>query len=332
MGTSKGRLVLVACGAIPVAVVLLLRGGRNPSTSATSPAVSYQNAVAMIASRQASDIRIAIPEARSILLTHGAPTRRAFVLLHGLTDSPLQFAPLAQQLFVDGSNVFVPRFPRHGLPGGTARELETLTSAELRGFADSVVISALGLGDSVIVMGLSMGGATAAWIAQERSVTRAVLIAPALEAGRIPSLLDRPIVGLADRLPEVTWHARPDSGHPDRELGLSTRAVAAVLEVGGWVLRDAAHSAPATRQMVFLVNANDRTVRESAEEELAREWARHGAAAAVYELPDSLRLPHNVVAAPPDPVLAGEMRELLRELSYGERPSMLVRAIPVSAR
>jgi hypothetical protein len=84
--------------------------------------------------------------------------------------------------------------------------------------------------------------------------------------------------------------------------------------------------------MVFLVNANDRTVRESAEEKLAREWVRHGAAVAVYEIPDSLRLPHNVVAPPPNQVLAAEMRELLRELSYGERPSMVVRAVPVAAR
>jgi carboxylesterase len=328
----RRRSALIVIGAVVVALVVWSREFRNRSSPVMSPPRSYQDAVAMIASRQASDTRIAVPQARSILLTHGATTPRAFVLLHGLTDSPLQFAPLAQRLYADGNNVFVPRFPRHGLPGGTARELETLTSAELRDFADSVVTSAVGLGDSVVVVGLSMGGATAAWIAQEYKVARAVLIAPALEPGRIPSLLDRPIIGLADHLPEVTRHARTDSGHPDRELGLSTRAVAAVLDVGGWVVRDAAHSSPKTRQMVFLVNANDRTVRESAEEKLAREWARHGAAAAVYELPDSLRLPHNVVAPPPNQTLAAQMRELLRELSYGERPSILVRAVPVPGR
>ena len=84
--------------------------------------------------------------------------------------------------------------------------------------------------------------------------------------------------------------------------------------------------------MVFLVNANDRTVRESAEEALAREWARHGASVSVFELPDSLRLPHNVVDPPEGRALGAKMRELLRELSYGERPSMLVRALPVLPR
>jgi esterase/lipase len=283
----------------------------------------------MIAARQASDAQVAVPGARSILLTEGARTPRAFVLLHGLTDSPLQFAALAQRLYADGSNVFVPRFPRHGLRGGDARALAALDASQLRDFADSVVSAAAGLGDSVVVLGLSMGATVAAWIAQQRVVGRAVLIAPALEPGRIPAILDRPIVGLADRLPNLTFRSRPDSTRPDRELGFSTHAVAEILELGGWVLGHAARSSPRTQNMIFLLNANDRTVRESAEEALAREWLRHGAAVSVFELADSLRLPHNVVDPPHGRVLGTEMHELLRELAYGERPSMLVRALKV---
>ena len=101
--------------------------------------------------------------ARSILLTRGAPTGRVIVLLHGLTDSPLQFAPLAKRLYADGNNVFVPRMPHHGLRAGGVGALAALSSSGLRNFADSIVYSAAGLGDSVIVVGLSLGGTVAAW-------------------------------------------------------------------------------------------------------------------------------------------------------------------------
>jgi esterase/lipase len=303
----------------------------DPDTAAAAPSTSfpYDSAVAMIARRQAGDDSVAVPGARSILLTRGAPTARAIVLLHGLTDSPRQFEALAYRLYADGNNVFVPRFPRHGLRGGDVRSLATLTASELRGFADSVVSDAVGLGDSVVVAGLSLGGTVAAWIGQERAVWRAVLIAPALEPGHIPSILDRPIVGLADRLPDLAWRGPRDAARPDREPGTSTRAIAEILELGRSVLREAGRAAPRTRRLVLLVNANDRTVRESAAEALARDWAQRGATVSVFELPDSLRLPHNIIDPRSGRALGDVVLELLRELAYGEHPPALVRPLPV---
>jgi esterase/lipase len=309
------------------ALALLLAAPRGvPAQSASS----YDRAIAMIARRQAGDDSIAVPGARSILLTRGAPTVRAIVLLHGLTDSPRQFEALAYHLYADGNNVFVPRFPQHGLRGGDAGALAALTASQLRAFADSVLSAAGGLGDSVVVLGLSMGGTVAAWIAQQRGVWRAVLVAPALEPGHIPSILDRPIVGLADRLPNVTRRSPPDVARPDREPGFSTRAAAEILELGNSVLRDATRTAPRTSRLAVLVNANDRTVNESAAEALARSWARDGAASvSVFELPDSLRLPHNIVDPSHGRAMGEAVLALLRELTYGERPSPLVRPIPV---
>lgn len=315
--------------AIAAVLPILYHRLRDTSPVALATTSSYAAAVAAIAMRQANDDRVAVPGARSILLARGARTPHAFVLLHGFTDSPLQFAALAQRLHADGDNVFVPRFPRHGLRGADARALAALDASWLRDFGDSVLSAAAGLGDSVVVMGLSMGGTVTAWLAQQRVISRAVLIAAALEPGRIPALLDRPIIGLADRLPNVTRRSSPDTARPDRELGFSTHAVAGILQLGEWVLRRAASTAPRTHQMTLLVNANDRTVRESAEERLAGEWARHGAAVSVFELPDSLRLPHNVVDPSHARVRGIVMLELLRELATGERPSTVVRAVPV---
>jgi esterase/lipase len=322
----RDRLPL-AMGPMKVAQVALLLWA-VPAAGAQGGA-SYDSAIAMISQRQEADDRVAVPEARSILLTRGQPTRRVFVLLHGLTDSPQQFAPLAERLYEGGENVFVPRLPRHGLRGGTARSLAALTREDLRGFADSIAGSAVGLGDSVVVVGLSLGGTIAAWMAQWHPLCRAVLIAPALEPGRIPAVLDRPLVGLLDRLPNVTRRSAPDTARPDLEPGFSTRAAAEIFEFGRTVLHVAARVASPTRSAVVLVNADDRTVRLSAAEALARDWARLGATISVFELPGSLRLPHNIVDPARGPGLDEAVLELLRQLAYGEPPSSLVNAVPL---
>ena len=290
---------------------------------------AYSRSVAAIARRQAVDDSIADPGARSILLTAGAPTARAILLLHGLTDSPRQFEAFAYLLHADGNTVYVPRLPQHGLRGNNARALGALTAAQLRGVADSVVNEASGLGDSVIVVGLSMGGTVGAWIAQTRDVARVVLIAPAIEPGRVPSLLDRPLIGLADHLPAITRRSAPDSGRPDREPGFNSRAVAEIFELGSSLLGRAARDAPRAHHVALLVNASDRTVKESAAEDLARQWLQHGSDVSVFELPDTLRLPHNII----DPIVGRSggdaVLALLRELAYGAKPSALVRRLPL---
>ena len=317
-------VVLLAAGVLWMVVTFALAVDA-PDVATEPEASSYADAVAMIARRQAADDSVAVRGARTILLTRGAPTARAIVLLHGLTDSPRQFEPLAYRLHADGNNVFVPRFAHHGLRGGDAGSLAALSASGLRAFADSVVSEARGLGDSVLIVGLSLGGTVAAWIGQHREVWRAVAIAPALQPGRLPAMLDRAVVGLVDRLPNVTRRSPRDTARPDREPGFSTRAIAELFELGGAVMRHAAHEAPRTQRFVVLVNANDRTVRESAAEELAREWARHGAAVSVFELPDSLHLPHNVVDPTRGRVIGPAMLDLLRDLTYGQQPSALVR-------
>lgn len=311
----------------PVYVACLIGLAARPGL-AQQPDSDYVNAVAAIARRQAIDDRVAAPGARSLLLTNGARTPRVVVLLHGLTDSPLQFQPLAELLHADGSNVYVPRLPDHGLRGGSVRTLSALTADELRGVADSVVREASGLGDSVIVVGLSMGATVGAWIAQHRIVTRVVLIAPAIEPGRVPRLLDRPLIGLADHLPSIVRPSLADTTRPDREAGFDSHAVAQVLGLGRAVQFDAEREAPLTLQITVLVNAADRTVRESAAEALAHAWAAHGVMVSVFELPDSLRLKHNIVDPIEGRTLVARVLAVVRELAYGDAPDNLVRRLP----
>ena len=299
---------------------------RSPGTPARARKAhaGYARSVAAIARRQVVDDSLAVPGARSILLTEGTRTPRAIVLLHGLTDSPRQFEALAYLLHADGNNVYVPRLPRHALRGGNVHALSMLTEEELRAAADSSVDEAGALGDSLMVVGLSMGATMGAWIAEERQVTRVVLIAPAIEPGVIPSLLDRPLIGLADHLPSITRQWSTDTARPDREAGFNSRAAAAIFELGRSVLNEAESAAPRTRDIIVLVNGSDRTVKESATEALARDWSKRGARVSMYELPDSLRLQHNIFDPIQGRVGGSAVLALLRELTYGRAPTALV--------
>lgn len=261
-----------------------------------SPLRDYAAGVARVNALQMREDSIVAPGGGSILLTHGHRTARVVVLFHGLTDSPLQYAPLAQRLFQEGDNVFVPRLPHHAERAGNVAALARLTAQELRDIGDVSIDVADALGDTVIVSGLSAGGTVAAWVGQYRSdVQRVVLVAPALEVTHVPSLLHGAVLRLALRVPNVTRSSPRDSLEPDREPGWATHAVAQTLKLGVAVRDAAAQHPSAVRQVTVLLNAHDHTIANSAAVDLARRWQRRGASATVYMLPDSLELPHDVI-------------------------------------
>jgi pimeloyl-ACP methyl ester carboxylesterase len=259
------------------------------------PAGTFGDAVAraerMVTQRDAD----AVISGETIFLSHGHRTARAVVLFHGLTDSPHQFAELADSLFADGDNVLVPRLPRHSMQNKDVRELKGLTPGELCRFADETIDVAAGLGDSVVVMGLSIGGTLAAWTAEHRpEVRRAIVIAPAFEVARVPSMLERPLVNLGAHLPNLSRRSAPDSTHPDRDPGFATHGLVAVLRLGMAVRGDAGRDVP-RGEILFVVNDHDRTVKEAPVIDLAREWRKRAVPVSVYAFPDSLGLPHNVI-------------------------------------
>lgn len=286
-----------------------------------SPTRGYADAVVRARARIDADSLVAAPGGESILLTHGARAPRAVVLLHGFTDSPKQFQALADSLYARGDNVFVPRLPHHAERGRDVGELARLTAAELCRAADAAVDVGAGLGDSVVVMGLSVGGTLAAWTAEHRpEVRRAVVIAPPFEVAHVPSMLERAIVNLGSHIPNVTRRAAPDSARPDRDPGFATHALAQVLRLGMAVRRDAEHLAPARAEVLFLVNANDRTVKTAPVLDLARLWNARSIPVAVYEFPDSLELPHNIM----DPMQRrgnnAAVYPTLEALAHGDHP------------
>ena len=289
------------------------------------PAASFADAVAragqMVTQRDAD----AAAGGETIFLSHGRRTSRAIVLFHGLTDSPRQFAQIADSLYADGDNVLVPRLPRHSIQNKDVRELRGLTPGELCHFADETIDVAAGLGDSVIVMGLSIGGTLAAWTAEHRAeVRRAIVISPAFEVTHVPSMLEKPLVNLGAHLPNFSRREAADSTHPDRDPGFATHGLAAVLRLGMAVRGDADHHVPGG-EVFFVVNDHDRTVKTAPVLDLARAWRQRAVPVSIYELPDSLGLPHNVI----DPLNGAATTVvppiLLSLTRTGEAPSWVAR-------
>lgn len=286
-----------------------------------NPATSYADAVARANHQITVDDSLVAPGGESILLTHGSRRPRVVVLLHGFTDSPRQFAKLADSLYARGDNVFVPRLPHHAELGRNVGELSHLTASELCRTADAAVDIASGLGDSVVVLGLSVGGSMAGWAAEHRSVVRrAVLIAPPFEVAHVPAVLERPLVNLGAHVPNVSRRSATDSGRPDRDPGFATHGLAQVLRLGMAVRRDAVRDAPVGTEILFLVNAHDGTVKSAPVLDLAHTWNRLSVAVSVFEFPDSLGLPHNVVDPMNRATNAQVVYATLIALAHGDRP------------
>jgi carboxylesterase len=313
--------IIAAALVLLVALGSLLPTGTRGLGPRPDPARSYEQAIISFARQQSADDSVVAQGGGSILLAHGHRTPRAVVLLHGYTNSPSQFEEFAHRLYDAGDNVYVPRLPRHGERNGTASTFGRLTAEELRDCADSAVDVAEGLGYSVVTVGLSAGGTMVAWIAQHRAVRRAVVIAPVLELSRVPTVLAEPLMNLALRAPNITWNETPDVTEPDRELGVSTRAIAQLLRLG-WAVRQAAKDhPPRTRDIAVLTNAHDRTVSSRRAIELARFWSRPGVSVDVYELPDSLKLRHDIIDPRQRWAKPAVVYPILEALVRGEPPT-----------
>ena len=315
-----------------IAVLALLAGCTKTALVTTpvplSTPASFADAVALVALRQAAEDSLVVAGGRSVLLTHGARTPRVFVLLHGFTDLPEQFAVVGQHLFAAGDNVYIPRLPRHGARRASMRSLGRVSAGELARFGDSCVTIASGLGDSIVVVGLSAGGVVAASVAQSHpEVRRAVLIAPAIAAGRLSDDAAHGLVVIASKLPEITRTNAPlDSSRSDYVQGITTHGLAQVLRLGQAVRDASGVLEPGAKEMSFLLNEADHTVSEQASIDLAQHWSAHGARVAIHRFPASLALPHNLMEADARGGNVGLVFPVIEALARGVSPPKMPEA------
>jgi alpha-beta hydrolase superfamily lysophospholipase len=255
---------------------------------------------------------------RSILLNHGAPTPKVFVLLHGLTASPPQFAEFGRRLYERGANVMIPALPRHGADR-LSTVLQDLSRDELVDFAQRILYEARGYGERIIVIGFSLGGTIALWIAQHERIKRAVAIAPFLGLSWLPDRLAPLAAAVTLRLPNkwLWWHPfererlMPAHGYPR----YPTHALARSYHLARELLDDARATPPLTCDIVLVVNDSEMAVRNRSTRRLAASWEAHGTARITMHHLRGLPPSHDVIEPLRAPKIVERIYPMLIELA-----------------
>ncbi|MFN2124189.1 MAG: alpha/beta hydrolase [Candidatus Promineifilaceae bacterium] len=263
----------------------------------------YDSAVERFNKMSLEEAGIVHESGASILLGHGRRTSRAFVLLHGTTNSPFQWLEFARILFELGHNVFVPRAPYHGLRSGQVKELAPLKAADLHAYTVDALNTGLALGHDLILIGISGGGTVAAWAAQNRSDNgRTVLAMPFLGLYGWPLSLSPALMKFFARLPDFSL-AKPSE--PRRSWvyhGQSSHGVVAYLSLAVDVLRGAREGKAPKGQAIIFTKGGDRQVNNKATNDLAGLWRQAGAEIVKHDFPRELGFAHNPADPAADPV------------------------------
>ena len=313
-GWVKRILAILGIVILSVLAVILLVGLLPVSTEGLAPqpepAGSYEEAVARFEEAQQAEQGIVNEASGSHLLVHGERTPCAYVLVHGTTNSPLQWMELGETLHERGHNVLILRMPYHGLESHQVRELKRLSARDLRTYADQAVDIATGLGEEVVVVGISGGGAVASWMAQNRSeVDRALALAPFFGVYGVPDFATTLLMNAFSRLPNIVLD---DPLEPRRDWvyrGEATRGVAAFLALGHTILQDAKAGASPQGQVIVVTTAKDNTANNHSTAKLVDLWKQAGANLVTYEFEPSLDIPHNSV----DPAADAAKKQLVYE-------------------
>lgn len=305
VGVGWPAVLLIFCLLLllTAAAVFALRPmGLAQIVSRPRPSSEYDESVQRVAALQAQEGEGYHPGCVTQLLTHGAKSPRAVVLVHGYTNCPQQFIPLGRQLYDLGDNVLIARMPRAGRADRMSAEHGGLTAAEMAAYADEVVDIATGLGERIVMAGLSGGGTITAWAAQHRpELDRAVLIAPAFGYAQVPAALTVGAMNAALRLlPNffIWWDPalKENWGAPHTYPRISSRAVMSVLRLAFATRARAAQHPPAAGSIVLVINANDDKVDNAAARRMVQAWRASGAPdVTVYEFPAELKLHHDLI-------------------------------------
>jgi pimeloyl-ACP methyl ester carboxylesterase len=260
----------------------------------------YKAGIEIAEAFQALDGPNVNPACRTRLYVHGQRTERSLVLLHGFTNCPQQFDDLGKSFYAQGWNVLIPRYPRHGYSDRLTTSIAELRADMLIAIANRSAEAGAGLGERLTVAGLSLGGILTGYLAQTREdVDVAVLIAPMLGLRPIPGWGLAGITRLAKTLPNfyIWWDTKlkdrigPAHGYPR----FSTKAYAALFEVGSAVKSAAAEGAPKARRIEVITNAAEPRLDNRFTYELVGSWQRHGANVHTFEFPESDHLPHDLI-------------------------------------
>lgn len=280
--TRRRRLALA--GGVGLALGLGAALGWPPRTRhlrpVTRPTAAYAEALARFEALRARDDASVLPVCRSYLLDHGGPAESVVLLLHGMTNCPLQFEAFGQRLHAAGHTVLVPRLPRNGLADRRTDALGGLRAAEMAALGDEAMDIAVGLGRRVTVFGLSAGGLVAAWVAQHRpEAARVIIAAPFFGISSFALPYQAMIRNLLVRMPNLMLEDSADelARKPAHNyVRKATRSLGELMLLGECVLREARRTPPAAGEVVLVNNPADFVINHQLVALLARRWRGHG--------------------------------------------------------
>ena len=102
----------------------------------------------------------------------------AVVLLHGLTNCPVQYDALRAELVARGHAVIVPRMPYHGYADRMTDAVRALTAEDLQAAALRAIAIAVLAGERVVAMGISIGATLAGWLVARTGIDTGIAVAP----------------------------------------------------------------------------------------------------------------------------------------------------------
>ncbi len=185
---------------------------------------------------------------------------RAVVLLHGLSNCPVQFERLGEQLHARGHAVIVPRMPHHGYRDRMTDALADLRAGELEAAALRAVALAAQCGERVAVAGISIGAALGGWLAARVALDVAVAVAPFCGIKELPGPLNDGLGSVLRSAPNAFswWDPRekekqpPAHGYPR----FATRSIGASLQLSS-ELGAAPRGGPHARRVALVLNRHD---------------------------------------------------------------------------
>ena len=298
---KRGR-VLIGILAVLAAVAWLIFRIPNFS-SAAHPAHDYSEAMDQFAALEKQESALPLrPEGKSRLFTHGRKTDRAFVLLHGLTNCPEQFVPLARILFQSGANVVVPR-ARYAGYSDKMNDVQGLQSGQdLLDQAAQGLDIADGLGDRVTLVGLSGSAVAAGWMAGNRAnIESVVLLSPFFGLSGHPVWMIDSLAAVLSKIPNFYKWWNDDlkenlSGPPYAYPRYGSRCMADTIQLSRNVRAGLNNHPLMAGRMEILTTGTDRGANNILNDQLATEWAaRNPGRLTIFEFPEMDGVPHDMV-------------------------------------
>ena len=272
-------------------------------SSVPHPAQSYQEAMERFSATEKRESALPLSaEGKSRVFTHGKKTGRVFVLLHGLTNCPEQFVPLARILFQSGANVVLPR-ARYAGYADTMNDVQGLQSGQdlLDQAAEGLDIAA-GLGDRVALVGLSGSAVAAAWMAENRGgIDSVLLLAPFFGLDGYPVWVVDCLSAILSKAPNFYkwWNddlkekiPRPSYAYPR----YGTRCMAGTIQLSRNVRANLGNHPLRAGRLDILTTGTDKGANNSLTRRLADDWASgNPGRVACFEFPEMEGVPHDMI-------------------------------------